>query len=167
MADIRRITGIPIEAHSHGPNCEEFVSLLIQKRAADTLHLNISFVGSIMDCRRLCALAESGGLIVTGQSTASELGPRNALLLHLFTAERAFKGTNDNSTHFLEPPSGDIIKNEFRVENGTLKVPEGPGLGIEIDEAKVAKYHELYMSNDPKYRKHEPGLGRKDSYLWF
>jgi L-alanine-DL-glutamate epimerase-like enolase superfamily enzyme len=167
MADIRRITGIPIEAHSHGPNCEEFVSLLIQKRAADTLHLNVSFVGSILDCRRLAALAEAGGLIVTGQSTASELGPRNALLLHLYTAERAFKGTNDNSTHYLEPPSGDIIKNEFRVENGTLKVPEGPGLGVELDETKVAKYHELYMSNDPKYRRHEPGLGRKDSYLWF
>ena len=139
---------------------------LLNKRAADTLHLNISFVGSIMDCRRLCAIAEGGGLTVTGQSTASELGPRNALLLHLYTAERAFQGTNDNSTHFLEAPSSDIIKNEFRVIDGTLKVPEGPGLGVEIDEAKVAKYHELYLSSE-KYRKHEPGLGRKDSYLWF
>jgi L-alanine-DL-glutamate epimerase-like enolase superfamily enzyme len=166
MADIRRITGIPIEAHSHGPNCGEFVQALIQKRAADTLHLNVSFVGSILECRRLCAIAESGGLTVTGQSSASELGPRNALLLHLYTTERSFKGTNDNSTHFLEPPSGDIIKNDFRVERGTLKVPEGPGLGVEIDMEKVGKYHELYNS-DLKYRKHEPGLGRKDPYLWF
>ncbi len=166
MADIRKITGIPIEAHSHGPNTEEYVMALVQKRAADALHLNISFVGTILDCRRLCAIAEGGGLIVTGQSTASELGPRNALLLHLYTAERAFKTTCDNSTHFLEPPSSDIIKNEFRVNNGTLKAPEGPGLGVEIDEEKVAKYHELYLSNE-KYRKHEPGLGRKDSYLWF
>ncbi len=113
---------------------------LVKKRAADTLHLNTSFVGSILECRRLCAVAEAGGLTVTGQSSASELGPRNALLLHLYTAERSFQGTNDNSTHFLEPPSGDIIKNEFRVENGTLKVPEGPGLGVELDEEKVQKY---------------------------
>ena len=166
MADIRKMTGIPIEAHSHGPNCEEFVMALVNKRAADTLHLNVSFVGTILECRRLCAIAEAGGLTVTGQSTASELGPRNALLLHLYTAERTFKGTNDNSTHFLEPPSGDIIKNEFRVVNGTLRAPEGPGLGVELDEEKVAKYHELYLSSE-KYRKHEPGLGRKDSYLWF
>ena len=166
MADIRKITGVPIEAHNHGRNCEEFVMALIQKRAADCLHLNVSFAGSIMECRRLCAIAETGGLIVTGQSSASELGPRNALMLHLYTAERAFKGTNDNSTHFLEPPSSDIIRNEFKVVNGTLQVPEGPGLGIEIDEEKVAKYHELYISSE-KYRKHEPGLGRKDPHLWF
>jgi len=166
MADLRKIVGIPIEAHSHGPNCQEFVMALVNKRAADTLHLNISFVGSIWDCRRLCAIAEAGGLMVTGQSSAAELGPRNALLLHLYTAERAFRGTNDNSTHFLEPPSGDIIKQEFRVVNGTLRVPEGPGLGVEIDEAKVAKYEELYRTSE-KYRKHEPGLGRKEPYLWF
>jgi len=130
------------------------------------LHLNISFVGSIWDCHRLCAIAKAGDLMVTGQSSAAELGPRNALLLHLYTAERAFRGTNDNSTHFLEPPSGDIIKQEFRVVNGTLRVPEGPGLGVEIDEAKVAKYEELYRTSE-KYRKHEPGLGRKEPYLWF
>ena len=138
----------------------------VNKRAADAIHLNNAFVGTILDCRRICAIAEAGGLIVTGQSTAAELGPRNALLLHLFTAERAFKGTNDSSTHLLEPPSGDIIKNEFHTVDGTLKVPEGPGLGIEIDEAKVDRYNELYMSNE-KYRKHEPGLGRNNPHLWF
>jgi L-alanine-DL-glutamate epimerase-like enolase superfamily enzyme len=164
MADIRRITGVPIEAHSHGPNCEEFAMAVVQKRAADAIHLNVSFVGSIIECKRVCAIAEAGGLIVTGQSSASELGPRNALLLHLITSERVFKGTNDSSTHFLEPPSGDIIKEEFSTVDGTLKVPEGPGLGVEIDEAKLAHYHELYESG--KY-KHGPGLGRKESYLWF
>jgi glucarate dehydratase len=80
------------------------------------------------------------------------------------TAERAFKGTNDSSTHHLEPPSGDIIKNEFRTIEGALKVPEGPDLGIEIDEEKLERYHELYESG--RYG-HEPGSGRKDPYLWF
>jgi L-alanine-DL-glutamate epimerase-like enolase superfamily enzyme len=109
-------------------------------------------------------VAEAGGLIVTGQSSAAELGPRNALLLHFITSERAFKSTNDSPTQFLEPPSGDIIKNEFRVVNSTLKVPEGPGLGAEIDQSKLAKYRELYLSG--KYKNGE-GPGRKDPYLWF
>lgn len=164
MADIRRITGIPIEAHSHGPNCEEFAMALVNKRAADTLHLNISFVGTILECKRICAIAEAGGLTVTNQSSCAELGPRNALLLHFITSERAFKGTNDSSTHHLEPPSGDIIKDEFRTIEGTLKVPEGPGLGVEIDQEKLEHYHQLYESG--KYR-HGPGLERKNPYLWF
>lgn len=164
MADIRRMTGIPIEAHSHGPNCEEFVMALLDKRAADAVHLGIQFVGGVLEAKRVCAIAEAGGLIVTGQSSAAELGPRNALTLHLIASERSFKGTNDSSTHLLEPPSGDIIEDEFRTVDGTLKVPEGPGLGVEIDEEKLAHYHEIYLSG--KYQ-HAPGLGRKDPHLWF
>jgi len=164
MADIRRMTGIPLEAHSHGPNTIEFVRAVIDKRAADAIHLNVSFAGSILECKRICAVAEAGGLIVTGQSSCAELGPRNALLLHLITSERAFQGTHDSSTHHLEPPSGDIIKQEFRTVNGTLQVPEAPGLGVEIDEEKLAQYNEIYKSG--KY-KHGPGLGRKDTEYWF
>ncbi|MEM2094609.1 MAG: mandelate racemase/muconate lactonizing enzyme family protein [Candidatus Bathyarchaeia archaeon] len=164
MADIRRITGVPIEAHSHGPNCQEYTMALIQKRAADALHLNVSFVGSILECKRICAIAEAGGLIVTGQSTCAELGPRNAFMLHFIASERSFKGTNDSSTHHLEPPSGDIIKEEFRTVNGTLSVPDKPGLGVDIDPVKLDKYHQIWKSG--KYQ-HEAGLGRSDPYLWF
>lgn len=161
MADIRRITGIPIEAHSHGPNCLEYVRLLVEKRAADAIHLNVSFTGGVMEAKRVSAVAEAGGLIATGQSSAAELGPRNALLLHLITSERGFKGTNDSSTHHL---TGDIIKEEFKTVEGTLRAPEAPGLGVEIDEEKLRRYHELYRSG--LYR-HEPGLGRKEMPLWY
>ena len=137
---------------------------LINKRAADTVHLGLQFVGGILEAKRVCAVAEAGGLIVTGQSSAAELGPRNALILHFITSERAFKGTNDSSAHFLEPPSGDIIKNEFRTVDGTLRVPEGAGLGIEIDKEKLEYYHKIYLSGNYQ---HAPGLGRKNPYLWF
>ncbi|MFQ6053400.1 MAG: enolase C-terminal domain-like protein, partial [Candidatus Bathyarchaeia archaeon] len=92
--------------------------------------------------------------------SAAELGPRNALLLHLITSERAFKGTNDSSTHHL---TGDIIKEEFKTVDGALTAPEGPGLGVEIDMEKLKKYHEVYRSG--LYR-HEPGLGRENMHLW-
>ena len=82
----------------------------------------------------------------------------------LITSEHSFKATNDSSTHHLEAPSGDIIKDEFRTTNGTLEVPEGPGLGVEIDEEKLAYYHELYISGKYKYTL---GLGRKNAYYWF
>jgi L-alanine-DL-glutamate epimerase-like enolase superfamily enzyme len=164
MADLRRITGIPIEAHSHGPNCVEFAKTVVEKRAADAIHLNVSFVGTVLECRRICAVAEAGGLNVTGQSTCAELGPRNAFMLHLMTAERAFKGTNDSSTHHLEPPSGDIITQPLQTVNGTLTVPNGPGLGVSIDPVKLERYHQLYL--DGAYQ-HASGLGRNSPYTWF
>jgi len=164
MADLRRITGVPIEVHSHGPNCQEFAMEVVRKRAADAIHLNVTFAGSISECRRVSAIAEAGGLIVTGQSNAAELGPRNALMLHYMATERVFRATNDSSTHHLEAPSGDIIKNEFRTNQGTLNPPDGPGLGIEIDHDKLAHYEELFKSG--KYN-HGAGLGRVDSSYWY
>jgi muconate cycloisomerase len=35
----------------------------------------------------------------------------------------------------------DIIKFPFEYRDGCMLVPDGPGLGIEVDEAKLKKYH--------------------------
>jgi len=163
MAFLRKTLGIPIEAHCHGPNIEEFVRLLVEKEAADFFHTRPGFAGPVMQCKRLIAMAAMGGIRATCQSSAAELGPMNAFMLHWIASSPEFTGTNDSSTHFLEPPSWDIIKKEFKTVNGTLKVPEGPGLGVEIDPEKLAKSEEL--ARQGKYP-HEKGLGQRDKYYW-
>jgi muconate cycloisomerase len=39
-----------------------------------------------------------------------------------------------NGPQFL---SGSILKQPFEVKDGELAVPDGPGLGVEVDEAKL------------------------------
>jgi L-alanine-DL-glutamate epimerase-like enolase superfamily enzyme len=39
-----------------------------------------------------------------------------------------------NGLQFL---AGSFLKQPFRLEEGALRVPPGPGLGVEVDEAKV------------------------------
>jgi L-alanine-DL-glutamate epimerase-like enolase superfamily enzyme len=39
-----------------------------------------------------------------------------------------------NGPQFL---AADVLKKPLRIENGIAYVPSGPGLGIEVDEAKV------------------------------
>jgi L-alanine-DL-glutamate epimerase-like enolase superfamily enzyme len=163
MAEIRKKVGVPIEAHSHGPNNKEYVMALIQKKAADLLHTNSCFIPGILEGKRICGIAEAGGLVVTGQSNCAELGPENALNLHWISSTPAFKGTNDSSTHRLEPPTSDIIVKPFKTINGTLKVPEGPGLGVEIDMEKIKKFHRYYLEG--KYKNTE-GIQRTDPYYW-
>jgi L-alanine-DL-glutamate epimerase-like enolase superfamily enzyme len=108
-------------------------------------------------------MADMGGIRATCQSSAAELGPNNAYMLHWITSSPEFTGTNDSSTHLLEPPSWDIIKNEFKTKNGTLSVPEGPGLGVEVDPHKLSKSEELAKQG---MYPHEKGLGRRDKYYW-
>ena len=35
---------------------------------------------------------------------------------------------------------GDIVFNTPKIENGFLEVPEGPGLGVELNEKAIKKY---------------------------
>ena len=75
----------------------------------------------------------------------------------------AFKGTNDSSTHRLESPGFDIIKKPFETINGAIKVPEGPGLGVELDMDKIEQGHENFQKG---LYKDEKGLKQTESYLW-
>ena len=36
--------------------------------------------------------------------------------------------------------AGTVLRQPFQVEGGELKVPTGPGLGVEIDEAQIEKF---------------------------
>ncbi len=41
----------------------------------------------------------------------------------------------------------DIIKDgKHRIKDGCINVPNGPGLGVQLDEAKLKQYHELYLA---------------------
>jgi len=40
---------------------------------------------------------------------------------------------------------GDLLKIPLSFSNGTLEIPKGHGLGIEIDESKVEKYRQSYV----------------------
>lgn len=162
-ADLRRVTNIPIEYHLNGHLKLSDVIELVNLRAMDLLHLNPMQNGGLIYCNKICAIAEAAGIPVTGQSSAAELGPANAELLHWISSNLAFTRTNDSSTHLLESPSGDIIKDEFKTKNGCLTIPEGLGLGIEIDEEKLKKYNKIWLTR--KY-KVEQGLPRTDTYYW-
>jgi L-alanine-DL-glutamate epimerase-like enolase superfamily enzyme len=34
----------------------------------------------------------------------------------------------------------DLLKEPLLIENGHMRVPDGPGIGIDLDPEKVAKY---------------------------
>ena len=68
---------------------------------------------------------------------AHDLGLKTAAMLHVVASSPGFTLANDCTYYGLED---DIITPLHHIERGTLAVPEGPGLGVHVDEAKVAKY---------------------------
>ena len=79
-----------------------------------------------------------------GQHSNSHLGITMAAMIHLGAAVPNMLYASD--THYPWNPD-DIIKGPmFEIKDGFLDVPTGPGLGVELDEDKLAKYHEAYKA---------------------
>jgi L-alanine-DL-glutamate epimerase-like enolase superfamily enzyme len=58
-------------------------------------------------------------------------------MLHVVVSTPNFPLANDCTYYGL---TDDIVSPLFTIERGHMNVPEGHGLGVNVDEAKVAKY---------------------------
>ena len=58
-----------------------------------------------------------------------------AATLCLYAAYGLTKPAALNGPQFL---TADILRRPFKVEDGKLDIPDGPGLGIDVDEDKLA-----------------------------
>ncbi len=58
-------------------------------------------------------------------------------MLHVVASTPNFTLANDCTYYGLVD---DVITPIFTIEGGTMAVPEGPGLGIHVDEAKIARF---------------------------
>lgn len=75
------------------------------------------------------------GVNVAGKSATSSIG--GSAMLHIGTALPEMSGGIGLSNHKL---IDDLVFNPVGLVNGELRVPEGAGLGVEVDEAVVKRY---------------------------
>jgi muconate/chloromuconate cycloisomerase len=107
----------------------------VKVRAADLFSVKISKAGGICKAKKIAAIAQAAGIPCYVGSMA-EMGIGAAAGLH-------FAASTPNCTYGCElRPScmKDIAIPEVRVEGGYIFVPQGPGLGIEIDERIMKDY---------------------------
>jgi glucarate dehydratase len=50
-----------------------------------------------------------------------------------------------------------IVGGKLRYEDGAIRVPDGPGLGVRLDRDKLARYAELYRELGPYPYDQDPG----------
>jgi L-alanine-DL-glutamate epimerase-like enolase superfamily enzyme len=142
MALVRRSVDTPIEADESCYTVHDAVNL-VRRGAADVLNIKIGKAGGLYHAKKIAAVAEGAGLgCVLG--TAYGLGPKVAAKLHLAAStvivtdavEFTELGLHEG---LLAPPHDEGLALPLD-EDGCLPVPEGPGLGVEFDERKVAEF---------------------------
>jgi len=105
--------------------------------AADIVLGDIFHWGGVQAFRELAAVCGTFRLGM-GMHSFWEMGLATALNLHLAAAHRQVDHAIDGILWLYED---DIIAGpRMVVQNGTLSVPEGPGVGVDLDENKVARF---------------------------
>jgi L-alanine-DL-glutamate epimerase-like enolase superfamily enzyme len=104
---------------------------MVQQRGLDIVQPDVSYNGGFLRTRRVARLAAAARLPITPHS--SHLGPHPAYTLH-------FASCTPNSGPFMEFNAAPQRRETwfapaFEVQNGVLRVPADPGLGVTIDPA--------------------------------
>ena len=122
---------------------------VIRFGAADFISIYTTKAGGLYNARTIARIAENAG-IRCNVNGSGEFGVGNAANLHMACCGRnidlasVFPITHidgiDQTKVAARWYTDDIIKKPFDYEDGCLIVPDGPGLGIEVDMDKIRKY---------------------------
>ncbi len=132
LAHLRQSVGVPIML-DEGATTIYKVFEAVKKEAVDIIGFDIVRVGGISGFKKAAAIAESAGIPVIMHWTGDG-GIGTAAGLHV-----AASTPNLNLAHHIGLDHT-LIKQSFQYELPLIEVPEGPGLGIEVDEDQLAKY---------------------------
>jgi muconate cycloisomerase len=96
--------------------------------------IKLGGVGPALEAALLC---DKLGLKVNLASKMAETSVSTSALLHIAAAVPAMDwGITLSSLELTD----DIVKNPITAAGGHVSIPTGPGLGVEVDEAKVRRY---------------------------
>ncbi len=140
MRRTRQMIRVPLATNTVVVNFEQLASNVIDT-AVDVILLDTTFWGGIRACVKAAAVCETFQLGIAVHSSG-ELGVQLATMLHLGAVVPNLSFAADAHYHHL---TDDIIEGGLlKYENGAIRVPAGPGLGVKLNRDKVTEYAELY-----------------------
>jgi L-alanine-DL-glutamate epimerase-like enolase superfamily enzyme len=139
MAEVRAAIDLPIVADESLYTAQDGLSL-IRAGAADVFSVYVGKAGGIKPSSMLSAIAEAAGLSCTLGSNL-EMGIGSAAMLHLAIATSAMV-EGEFPCDIIGPffYEDELLREPLDIRGGEARVPEGPGLGVELDDEKVARY---------------------------
>ena len=127
-ARIGKLTNAPLPLNESVTSMPR-VRQLLDCDAADVLLPDTPQCGGIRTVKLVADVSASASVPCL-RHCSHDLGPKTA-------ATPIFSLANDCTYYGLED---DVITESFQIEKGYMRVPDEPGLGIEVDLAKVKKY---------------------------
>ena len=140
MRRVRQKVRVPLATNTVVVNFEQ-LSANVLDTAVDVILLDTTFWGGIRACVKAAAVCETFQIGVAVHSSG-ELGIQLATMLHLGAVIPNLSFAADAHYHHLVDDL--IVGGLMPYENGAIRVPDGPGLGVKLNRDKLEEYSELY-----------------------
>ncbi|MDP7650378.1 MAG: mandelate racemase/muconate lactonizing enzyme family protein [Rhodospirillales bacterium] len=136
IAEVRAATHIPVVTGEALYSKAGF-SPLLEKRCADIVNPDVCCVGGILELKEIATMAEPYLVAVSPHNF-------NSTTLGLAaTVQASAVISNFIITEYFVPFEAigkEICPDGLGLENGKIRLPKGPGLGIDLDEAALARH---------------------------
>lgn len=127
---------------------------VIRHGAGDVVSVDNQMDGGLLNLKRAAGICEAAGIPVVKHSLG-ELGVATYAALHIIASTPNFLHANQGYGALL---ADDVLAgiDVLPYTEGRLDVPRGPGLGVELDADKVARYAALYQQQGDAFTFHDP-----------
>jgi len=142
MALVRKALKTPLATNMCTTSFED-IPRSIQLGSEDIILSDHHFWGGLSASMTLAGLCHTFGRGLSMHSN-SHLGISLAAMVHLGAAIPNLKYALD--THYPWQSDEIIIGGRFKFEDGQVEVPNGAGLGVELDRNALAKLHQNYLA---------------------
>ena len=127
---------------------------LLELQAADFVQPDLTMCGGINETRKIASWAESYYVLVAPHNVGGPVS--TAAALHLAAATPNFK-IQEHFNDFTEAFVKDAAPGNPEIDDGFFPLPDGPGLGVTIDEDVIAEHprsavHFNLFQDDWQYR---------------
>ena len=133
LAQLGNLGGIPLATGENACTVHQFRQIL-EAGAAAYIQPSVIKVGGITEWRKVATLAEAYNVAIAPHSPY--FGPGFLATAHL----AASTPLADSIEYLYVNLEGSVFKEPIRVEKGFFRLPQGPGLGLEIDEDVLKHY---------------------------
>ena len=110
---------------------------LVKNEAVDILQPDICNAGGITELHKIGSMAEAQHVMMAPHNTNSAVG--TVASFHLDTAMPNFL-IQEYHAEFYEPHYFQVVQGLPRQKDGYVNLPEGPGLGISLDDELLDRY---------------------------
>jgi glucarate dehydratase len=139
MSLVRKDVPVPFATNMCVINFDQ-IPLGVRTRCVDIILSDVHYWGGLASNKKLAGVCETFQ-IGLGMHSDRELGISTAAQIHLAAALPYMTYAPDSHYHHQVD---DIITDPFRFRDGFFKVPDAPGLGVELDPEKLKKYHRYH-----------------------